>query len=225
MERPPKTGRGFPPICADDSNRVERHGVAMGAVFTVIAYGGGAERAFDELVRIERLISDRIPGNSWSDRGVDEVRRLLELCDEYRRITEGAFDIGDPPEPGGIGKGYAVDLMAAFLAPPALVVAGGSSIVALGAPPTDPRGWPIDIKDPRHPRQSAASLFLKDAALTTSSSALVRGATAAQVSVVTSRATEGEIWAKAYLVHGRDWALKHKGDFRVFFCDDVCSWL
>jgi thiamine biosynthesis lipoprotein ApbE len=197
----------------------------MGAVFTVVSYGGGVEAAFEELVRVERVISHRIPGSAWGDRSVAEVARLLDLCEEYRRVTDGAFDIGEPPDPGGIGKGYAVDRMAAFLRAPALIVAGGSSIYAMGCPPTDTRGWPIEIKDPRNPRRSASRYFLKDAALTTSSSALVRGARVPQVSVVTPSATEGEVWAKAFLVHGRDWTVQHKGDFEVFFCDDVCAWL
>ena len=55
-------------------------------------------------------------------------------------------------DPGGIGKGYAVDRMVEVLKRAgvriALVSASGSSIYGLGAPPDEPQGWPITIRDP-----------------------------------------------------------------------------
>ena len=55
-------------------------------------------------------------------------------------------------DPGGIGKGYAVDRMVDVLKRKgmaiALVAASGSSIYGLGAPPNEPRGWRITINDP-----------------------------------------------------------------------------
>lgn len=53
---------------------------------------------------------------------------------------------------GGIGKGYAVDLMAGLLEEwalgPALVHGGFSSVLAL-EPPADQDGWPLTLSDPR----------------------------------------------------------------------------
>ena len=58
-------------------------------------------------------------------------------------------------DPGGIGKGYAVDRMVEVLKQAgvriALVSASGSSIYGLGAPPDEPQGWPITIRTPRDP--------------------------------------------------------------------------
>ncbi len=55
-------------------------------------------------------------------------------------------------DPGGIGKGYAVDRMVEVLkrhgVESALVAGSDSSIYALGAPPSEPRGWAVEIKDP-----------------------------------------------------------------------------
>jgi thiamine biosynthesis lipoprotein len=43
--------------------------------------------------------------------------------------------------------------------------------------------------------------------------------TVAQVSVVTGRALDGEVWAKACLLNGPRWAAEHKPDtFRILFC-------
>ena len=63
-------------------------------------------------------------------------------------------------DPGGIGKGYAVDRMVDVLKRAgvrvALVSASGSSIYGMGAPPEDPKGWPITIRAPRDPDAVAA---------------------------------------------------------------------
>src|SRR3954463_13722422 len=55
-------------------------------------------------------------------------------------------------DPGGIGKGYAVDRMVEILRAKgftvALVAGSGSSIYGMGAPPSEPRGWRVEIKNP-----------------------------------------------------------------------------
>jgi len=156
-------------------------------------------------------------------------------------------------DPGGIGKGYAVDRMVAILrrmsVDTALVAASGSSIYGLGAPPDSPRGWPVDIKDPWDQRRKVAEVFLKDMSMSTSGSYEkffraegrvyahimdprtgypAQGSVA--VSVVAPRTIDSEAWAKPYFVNGREWAAQHKAkDFRVFFCQDrtdhPCAWL
>ncbi len=156
-------------------------------------------------------------------------------------------------DPGGIGKGYAVDRMVDVLKQngitTALVAGSGSSIYGLGAPPGDPQGWPVDIKDPWDTRKTIAQVFLKNMSMSTSGSYEkffraegriyahimdprtgypAQGSVA--VSVVTPRTIDSEAWAKPYFVNGRQWAEKHKPkDFRVFFCEDrtdkPCAWL
>jgi len=156
-------------------------------------------------------------------------------------------------DPGGIGKGYAVDRMVEALRQngvrTALVAGSGSSIYGLGAPPNEPRGWAIDIKNPWDTSKTAAEVYLHDMSLSTSGSYEkffraegkiwahimdprtgypARGAVA--VSVVAPRTIDSEAWAKPYFVNGRDWAVKHKPkEFRVYFCEDrmdqPCAWL
>ncbi len=156
-------------------------------------------------------------------------------------------------DPGGIGKGYAVDRMVDVLQKngiqTALVAGSGSSIYGLGAPPDEPRGWKVDIKSPWDARKSVAEVFLKDMSMSTSGSYEkffraegriyahimdprtgypAQGSVA--VSVIAPRTLDSEAWAKPYFINGRQWAVDHKPkDFRVFFCEDrmdqPCAWL
>jgi thiamine biosynthesis lipoprotein len=156
-------------------------------------------------------------------------------------------------DPGGIGKGYAVDRMVDVLRrqgfDTALVSGSDSSIYGMGAPPTEPKGWKVDIKDPWDHRRTAAEVFLKDMSMSTSGSyekffraggrvyAHImdpRTGRPAQgslsVSVIAPRTIDSEAWAKPYFVNGRGWAARHKpAEFRVFFCEDKtkqpCAWL
>jgi thiamine biosynthesis lipoprotein len=84
----------------------------------------------------------------------DEVRNALARTGYRHVLLDPAahtirFDRpGVELDPGGIGKGYAVDRMVEVLKESgveiALVSAAGSSIYGLGAPPDEPQGW-------RHP--------------------------------------------------------------------------
>jgi thiamine biosynthesis lipoprotein len=74
---------------------------------------------------------------------------------------------------GSIGKGYALDRVAAWLAAthrwPAVLLQGGfSSVYAKGSPSADPRGWAVDVRHPRDPGRRLARLWLRDRALGTS---------------------------------------------------------
>ena len=144
-------------------------------------------------------------------------------------------------DPGGIGKGYAVDKIVEILRRDgigtALVSAGGSSIYCLGVPPGEP-GWTIRVKHPRNPSHPAAEITLKDESISTSGSAekffVAEGKTwshimdprtgfpaqgTLSVSVVAPRTLDSEVWAKPYFINGRQWTAQHKPrDFRVFFC-------
>jgi len=74
-------------------------------------------------------------------------------------------------DPGGIGKGYAVDRVVALLhdlhITRALISAGSSSLYMIGAPPGED-GWPVQIPDPTHPGVTLQTLHLHDVSLSTS---------------------------------------------------------
>jgi FAD:protein FMN transferase len=74
-------------------------------------------------------------------------------------------------DPGGIGKGYAVDQAVAVLKRlgirSALVSAGGSTVFAIGAPPGR-TAWNIAVKNPADPATPFAVVSLRDTSLSTS---------------------------------------------------------
>jgi thiamine biosynthesis lipoprotein len=304
-----------------DLQRVELSDEAMGSTFTVVLYGHdrrqletAADAAFDEVHRLDRLLSNYKPDSEWSEvnrtAGVRPVKRSAELvrllsdCMAYSRQSDGAFDITVGPlmkvwgfykgegalprpsevtdaltrvghrhvrldaaartihfdrpgvelDPGGIGKGYAVDRMVEILKRTgvhiALVSAAGSSIYGMGAPPGEPAGWRITIRAPDDPRASVAEVFLKDMSLSTSGSYekffWADGRTyahimdprtgypaqgTASVSVLAPRTIDSEAWAKPFFINGRAWTAAHKpSNMRVFTCDDerrqhACAWV
>jgi FAD:protein FMN transferase len=156
-------------------------------------------------------------------------------------------------DPGGIGKGYAVDRMVEVLKQAgvrtALVSASGSSIYGLGAPPDEPQGWPVTIRPPRDPSAVAAHVVLRNLSLSTSGSYEkffwaegrtyshiidprtgypAQGTTA--VSVLAPRAMDSEAWTKPFFINGRAWTSAHTpAGFRVFLCEErpqaTCGWL
>jgi len=221
--------------------RFEESMDAMGSTYSIIAYGedrqrmlGILEAAFEEVRRLDQLLSNYRPTSEWSqvnqfagERPVKVSRELFDLlanCVEYSRQSDGAFDISVGPlmkvwgfykgsghlphraevrgalsyvgyrnivldpkaltvrfatkgveiDPGGIGKGYAVDRMIGILKQfgvrSAMVSGGGSSIYALGTPPDESRGWRISIRNPKAPTQTVQEIFLKDESMSTSGS-------------------------------------------------------
>jgi len=187
-----------------------------------------------------------------------EVRGALEHVGYRNIILDAKNDTvrfaqpGVELDPGGIGKGYAVDKMADLLrqdgVTAAMISGGGSSIYAIGAPPNEP-GWKVSIKDPRDTSKSVATVTLRDESLSTSGSYekffwaegriwshIMDPRTGypsegtLSVSIITPRTIDSEAWAKPYYILGRDWTAKHKPrDFRVFYCEDKpaspCSWI
>ena len=93
----------------------------------------------------------------------------LELDpDEFRvHATKGGVQV----DLGGIGKGYAVDLMAELLEEwglqVALVHGGFSSVLAL-EPPAGRNGWPLTLSDPAAPSRVLARLSMRQTALAAS---------------------------------------------------------
>jgi thiamine biosynthesis lipoprotein len=300
--------------------RLEQSANAMGTTYILDLYGtdqsilqAAAETAFDEVHRLDQMLSNYISGSELSrvnDHAADgpvhvskEFFDLSSECVKYSRESEGSFDITVGPlmkvwgfykdmghlpkrteirsvledvgyqnlelnaasltvrfrkhgmnlDPGGVGKGYAVDKMVAILRKAGicsgLVSAGGSSIYAIAAPPSDSRGWRIRIRDPRDENRTACQLYLKDASISTSGSSekffwaegkryshIMNPRTGypsegiLSVSVIAPKTLDSEVWAKPYYIRGLAWAQRHKPkQFRVFMCEDKpnapCAWL
>ena len=290
--------------------RLEASADAMGSTYSLVLYGedrnrmeAASEDAFDEVRRLDLLLSNYKPESEWSRVNREaaghpvavskELFGLLTACVNCSRQSEGTFDITVGPlmkvwgfykdtghlpkagevaqamghigyrnivldeakntvffaraglnlDPGGVGKGYAVDKMVEVLKKDgiasALVSGGGSSIYCLGTPPDEP-GWSIRIKDPENEFRQAAEVTLKDESLSTSGSYekffVAEGKTwshimdprtgypsrgTLSVSVIAPRTFDSEVWAKPYFIQGRQWTADHKPrDFRVFFCQD-----
>lgn len=299
--------------------RLERSLDAMGSTFTAVLYGedvgkmqSAVEQAFDEVRRLDHMLSNYIPSSELSEVnrraaaqpvGVStEFFNLLAACITYSRQSEGAFDISVGPlmkvwgfykgsgrlphraeirgamasvgysnilldsknhtvrfartgvelDPGGIGKGYAVDRMAGILkesgVQSALINAAGSSIYAIGSPPNE-RGWRTKIRDPKDASKTAEEVYLKNQSMSTSGnyekSFVAEGKIYSHimdprtgypakgmlsVSVIAPKTLDTEAWTKPYFIQGREWAAKHKQKgFRVFLCEDrsetACAWL
>lgn len=223
-----------------------------------LEYSRASEGTFD--VTVGPLM--RAWGFMGGDRHVpsaDQIRETLESVG-YRHVQLNArersvhFDRpGVEIDPGGVGKGFAVDRMVEVLRARgfrnALVAASGSSILGLGNPPDEPRGWLLSIADPWDHRKNAAQVFLKDMSLSTSGtyeksfrvgghrySHIIdprRGAPAeraVQVTVLAPRAIDSEVWAKPYFIQDRAWTAAHKPkSWRVLYCEDTpgtaCSWV
>jgi FAD:protein FMN transferase len=223
-----------------------------------IAYSRASEGTFD--LTVGPLM--RAWGFFGGDHHVpspDQIHEALEVVG-YQHVKLNArkrtvsFDRpGVEIDPGGVGKGYAVDRMVAILRArgfrDALVAASGSSIFGLGNPPDEPRGWPMSIADRWDHRKDAAQVFLKDMSLSTSGtyekSFRVGGhryshimdprrgfpaESAVQVTVLAPRTIDSEVWAKPYFIQGKAWTAAHKPkSWRVLYCENTagaaCSWI
>jgi thiamine biosynthesis lipoprotein len=130
-----------------------------------------------------------------------------------------------------------------------LVSGSYSSIYGMGAPPAEPRGWEIKIRDPKDARKTVETLYLKDMSLSTSGSYekffraegriyshIMDPRTGypapgmLSVSVLAARTLDSEAWCKPFFINGRGWASKHKElGLRAYFCEDrtdkPCAWL
>ncbi len=95
----------------------------------------------------------------WRNVALDPATRAVR----FRRPVE--------LDPGGIGKGYAIDRVAALLRAngvrAALVESGSSSIYAIGAPPGKD-GWEVRVPDPADRSRTIATVELRDESLSTS---------------------------------------------------------
>lgn len=220
------------------------------------AYSEASEGTFD--ITVGPLIkawgfykgTGQLPQPEEVMRALDKVGYTNIILDDQNQticLTKEGMEL----DPGGIGKGFAVDKMAEILKcyelHSALIIAGGSTIYALGRPPNKP-GWEVTIKDPRHPSKVAETLTLENESVSTSGNLEkffwedgnvwghildprtgypAKGTLS--VSVIAPRSVDSEAWTKPYYILGRLWAEKHKPEhFRVFYCEDQaseCGWL
>ena len=217
-------------------------------------YSRASDGAFDwtvgPLLRVWGFYkgSGRLPGR-------DEVAHAL-ISVGYQhiqldgRLRTVRFDVpGVELDPGGIGKGYAVDRMADVLRDAglgtALISAAGSSIYAIGAPPGE-TGWHVRIRDPKDEKTTVAEVYLKDQSLSTSGtyekffeaegkvySHIMDPRTGypaqgmLSVSVIAPKTLDSEAWTKPFFINGAAWARKHRPDgFRVLLCEEArpCYW-
>lgn len=223
-----------------------------------VDYSHASEGAFDITVGPLMRTWGFLGGNRHVP-SADEIRDALETVgyghvrlDSQTRTVR--FDrAGVEVDPGGVGKGYAVDRMVEILRQSgfenALVAASGSSIFGLGNPPEEQRGWAISIANPWDHRNNVAQVFLKDLSLSTSGAYEksfragghryshimdprrgVPAENAVQVTVISPRSLDSEVWAKPFFIQGRAWTAAHKPkSWRVLYCGNIpgtpCSWV
>ena len=178
---------------------------------TVLAHlvTSGYDRSFD----LVPPVRSATPGASrrhftWRDVSLDAATRRIDM-------PEGCgIDLG------GIGKGWAVDRLAAILGTPCLVN-GGGDVYASGTPPDDD-AWRVGVADPFHAERDLFMLRVVDRGVATSSSLKRRwrvgdamlhhlidprtgrpsDSDAVQVTVVAQTATEADYLAKVTLLRG-----------------------
>ena len=151
-------------------------------------------------------------------------------------------------DPGGIGKGYAVDRMAAILKSAgvrsALIYSGKQQYLTLSVSRRRIlAGWQVSIRHPKDPSKTLEEVYLKNESMSTSGnyekffraegkiwSHIMDPRTGypAQgmysVSVITPHCIDSEAWAKPYYINGRQWASGHKlKNFACFLCEDKTS--
>jgi thiamine biosynthesis lipoprotein len=220
----------------------------FGLLQQCVEYSRQSEGAFDitvgPLMKIWGFYKadGRIPHRAEIRTAMTRVGWRHIILDAKARTVR--FDAPVEIDPGGIGKGYAVDGMAAILRKKGItsgvISAGRSSIYAIGTPPDEPRGWRVTIPDPRDSRKVATEYYLKDSSMSTSGNSekffVAGGVTYSHimdprtgspsrgmlaVSVIAPRTLDSEAWTKPYFILGRHWAAQHKPkSFQVFLCED-----
>jgi FAD:protein FMN transferase len=99
----------------------------------------------------------------WEKVKLDGVNRTV-------RFTGAGVEL----DPGGIGKGFAVDKAVAILraqhVAAAMLSAGSSTIYALGAPPGQ-AGWKVAVPDPSDTQKTLSTITLRDTSLSSASCA------------------------------------------------------
>jgi FAD:protein FMN transferase len=223
-----------------------------------VEYSRASQGAFDitvaPLMKVWGFYKDsgRLPHRAEVRAALGQIGyRNIELNPASRTVHFARHGVS--LDPGGVGKGYAVDKMVGVLRKSgiacALVSGGGSSIYGMGTPPDNPKGWYVRIRDPKDEKKTAAEVYLRDESISTSGnyekffwaegklySHIMDPRTGfpaegmLSVSVIAPNTLDSEVWAKPYYILGRDWTRAHKPrDFQVFLCEDkpgaACAWV
>jgi len=191
----------------------------------------------------------RVPGDAELAQAREVAGFHLVQLDPARRTVRFAR-AGVELDPGGIGKGYAVDRMVEVLrragVKSALVNACHSSVYGLGGPPESAQGWMVEMERPTS-GGTVEEVFLKDRSLSTSGShekffeaaghrySHVLDPRTGQpaegllaVSVLAPKALDSEVWSTALFVNGIEWASRHApASLGIHACPagEECRWV
>jgi FAD:protein FMN transferase len=116
----------------------------------------------------------RVPSNTELRAAMDRVGMPHVALDRGRRSVR--FNrLGMEINLGSIGKGYALDRAGEHLKQrhgiaSGLLSGGHSSVLALGCPPDDARGWAVGLRDPLDPERRLAIVRLRGRAMAASAS-------------------------------------------------------
>ncbi|WP_427919364.1 FAD:protein FMN transferase [Streptomyces sp. cg40] len=158
------------------------------------------------------------------DLGAD-LTEVLDLCEQYRLATGGAFDVrlpGRPLDPCAVVKGWSVQRAAELLTAAGarrFILNAGGDVVVSGGP------WRVGVRHPEHADQLCTVLELTDGAVATSAryergDHIVDGRTGRpatgllSLSVVAASLTEADATATAAFAmgpEGVDWAAARPG--------------
>ncbi len=144
----------------------------------------GVDAAFDHLRDVDARFSPFIEASEISRLGRDEiavgdcsddVRDVLERCEELRVLSRGFFDVGrhradGRVDPSGYVKGWAVEAAAGILnaaGATSYCLNAGGDVIARGEPEPG-RKWRIGIRHPEVADRIAAIIEAGDAAVATS---------------------------------------------------------
>lgn len=163
--------------------------LAMGTVVEISLWEQGeiSQKAFNEIKRIENEFSIFNSATNISRLNAagrfhvsDECLFLIKKSLEYRKITDGAFDItkqgkdiiisgntillqkGAKLDFGGIAKGYAVDRVAEIFREnnvKNVMINLGGNLFLIGYPPRGKK-WTVGIKNPSNPSELVGKILL-----------------------------------------------------------------
>ncbi|MBK6018111.1 FAD:protein FMN transferase [Streptomyces sp. MBT53] len=154
-----------------------------------------------------------------------DLTEVLDLCEQYRLATGGAFDVrlpGRPLDPCAVVKGWSVQRAAELLTAAGarrFILNAGGDVVVSGGP------WRVGVRHPEHADQLCTVLELTDGAVATSAryergDHIVDGRTGRpatgllSLSVVAASLTEADATATAAFAmgpEGVDWAAARPG--------------
>lgn len=120
-------------------------------------------------------VNSGLPRDEWSD----EMRRILELCEQTKQETDGYFDIelGGKLDPSGLVKGWAIQQAATRLRNDGVadfrIDAGGD--VQVGGRSSRGAAWRIGIRNPFDRHEIVKVVELADGQAVATSGTAVRG--------------------------------------------------